>query len=121
MRSLRTFALGLLVENGMGASRAWQISERWGGGRLVVFSSAQGEIAVAWRVTWPDPGDLQLVTETLGNGGSLRIETLGSDLLITAAQDPAVLDAWGAASECGTSDDLPEQDADSSMMMALRY
>ena len=121
-----TALFGLFVGFGTPGEVALRQSTDLHDDSLVVFTNAQDPVregvAVAWRLRFQDFSEAATVFNTLGlsvPGGTFSVTRFNRELLILAAGDPAVLDAWTNAADCGRAEDLPVRSATSQSMSAL--
>lgn len=108
---------------GAQAEVAFEDALAWTDDRMVVFRSLDEpfEYAVAWRVRFEHRLGVARLEASLGAVTDAPTEPIDLELLVHAAEDPGVMDAWAPRDTCGTIEDLPERlSEDDDMMSALR-
>jgi hypothetical protein len=99
--------IGLRAWSGHGSSVAFQAGAMLLDDSVVVFTSAAdpAAVAVAWRLRFVGPTS---AFQSLDPAEPVsRARVIGDELLILRATDPALLDAWTTAADCGRAEDLP--------------
>jgi hypothetical protein len=121
-----TALLGLHVGQGTLASAALRVSTTLHDDSLVVFTNAPDAaregVAVAWRLRFRDAGAAATFENSIGpalRAPAFSLQRFDREVLIRTAGDPAVLEAWTNAAECGHAEDLPVRSSTSQAMSAL--
>jgi hypothetical protein len=81
-------------------------------------------VAVAWRLRFKDAGAAVSLQNVIAPAlrapaGAFSVQLFDREVLIRVASDPAVLDAWTNAAECGRAEDLPVRSATSQAMSEI--
>jgi hypothetical protein len=83
---------------GVQTADAENAAEGWGGDRVVAASTADGQLAVAWHITWDSPGDARQFTSAYGAAkkpSSLRsrlVQLSDHESLVVQATSQAAVD-----------------------------
>jgi hypothetical protein len=116
--------MALQILAGAGAQDAWQRALAWSDDRVVVSRADDDPdaYAVAWRIRFDDASGVAWLLDAYENVTAVRTLAEDDELLVYAASDGAVADAWSPQDTCGTPGELPEdeQEPDGSMLQALR-
>lgn len=94
-------AFATAVAEGMPSSEAWSLAHAWRGDRLVIFDdTGSGTTAIAWRVRWASATDGAAFAALLDGAppfGARQVRTEGAEVLVSASDDPLLLDTWPPA------------------------
>lgn len=107
-------AFALAVKGGIAPESAGGTIGAWRDDSFVVFAPVDPEttspVAFAWRIRWNTPSDAEqfgVWADAALDATTTKIETVGTDVVISGATDPDLFSGWAPASVCGKKEDLP--------------